>query len=95
MKSAYELAMERFEKEHPEESKPLTEAQKKALADLDEKYRSKLAEREIFLKEKLVQAQRSGQREEAEAIQKQIASERTRIEEEREAAKEKVRQQKN
>ena len=43
MKSAYELAMERLQKTSP--SLSLTEEQKKALAEIDSKYRAKIAEK--------------------------------------------------
>ena len=52
MKSAYELAMERLNSEDPQE-KTLTDEQKLALSEIDEKYRAKAAEREIFLEQKL------------------------------------------
>ena len=48
MKSAYELAMERLAKESPVDS--ITEEQKVAIAEVDKKYSSKIAEREVFLK---------------------------------------------
>ena len=48
MKSAYELAMERLQKTTP--SLALTEEQKKELAEIDSKYRAKIAEKELFLK---------------------------------------------
>ena len=47
MKSAYELAMERLQKESPDQS--LSEEKKAELAELDNLYKSKLAEREVFL----------------------------------------------
>jgi hypothetical protein len=90
MKSAYELAMERLNSEEPQE-KPLSEDQKKALAEIDEKYRAKAAEREIFLKQKLGDAISKGDMQEAGAIRKQISSEKRRIEDDCEAAKEKIR----
>jgi len=90
MKSAYELAMKRLNSEEPQE-KPLSEDQKKALAEIDERYRAKAAEREIFLKQKLGDAISKGEMREAEAIRKQISSEKRRIEDDCEAAKDKVR----
>lgn len=90
MKSAYELAMERLNSEDPQE-KTLTEEQKLALSEIDEKYRAKAAEREIFLKQKLGDAVSKGEMQEAEAIRKQVSSEKRRIEDDCEAAKDKVR----
>ena len=91
MKSAYELAMERLKQDDSGDEKPLTEETKKSLAEVDEKYKAKIAEREIFLSQKLQDALSKGDMNEAEAIRTQMASEKTRLEEEREAAKEKIR----
>ncbi|PYJ69688.1 MAG: hypothetical protein DME76_08170 [Verrucomicrobia bacterium] len=89
MKSAYELAMERLEKTSP--SLPLTEDQKKELAEIDSKYRAKIAEKELFLKDQIRKAQAAGNLEEMESLQKQLASEIRRLQEECEARKEKLR----
>src|SRR5215510_11757189 len=51
MKSAYELAMERLQKASP--SLSLNDEQKKELADVDSSYRAKIAEKELFLKERI------------------------------------------
>lgn len=91
MKSAYELAMERLAKSDPSGSKPLTAEQKSRLAEIDRVYKGKLAEREIFLKKQLEDAFADQKLEEAEKIKQQLASERTRIEEERDEEKERVR----
>jgi hypothetical protein len=91
MKSAYELAMERLAKSDPSAKKPLDPAQKAKLAEIDRRYQGKLAEREIFLKQQLEGALAAGNAEELEKIKKQIASERARLEEDREAEKNKVR----
>ena len=89
MKSAYELAMERLEKASP--STPLTEDQKKEIAEVDSVYRAKIAEREVFLKDQIRNAQTTGKLEEAQSIEKQLASEMRRLQEECEAKKEKLR----
>jgi len=91
MKSAYELAMERLSKSDPESSKPLTSEQKARLAEIDRVYTGKLAEREIFLNQRLVAAIADGKPDETEKIKKQISSEKARIEEERDDEKESVR----
>ena len=90
MKSAYELAMERLAKSDPA-SKPLDAKQKARLAEIDLVYKSKLAEREIFLRQQLEQAYAAQNAEDVGKIEKQMGSERTRLEEEREAEKDKVR----
>jgi hypothetical protein len=94
MKSAYELAMERLAKSDPSASAPLTPEQKSRLAEIDRVYKGKLAEREIFLKQQLEQALSDQKMEEVEKIKKQIASERARLDEEREEEKEQVRKKK-
>lgn len=93
MKSAYELAMERLAKSDPEANKPLTAEQKKRLAEIDRVYQGKLAEREIFLKKQLDDALANQKYEEIEKIRQQLASERARIDEDREAEKNRVRAQ--
>jgi len=89
MKSAYELAMERLQKASP--SLSLTDKQKKELAELDSKYRAKIAEQELFLKGQIRKAQAEGKFEDAESLQKQLASEIRRLQDACEAKKEKLR----
>jgi hypothetical protein len=92
MKSAYELAMERLDKSSP--TTKVSAAQKKALAEMDALYASKIAEREIFLKDELAKASAKGDWEAIEQMQKQIVSEKKSLNAEREEKKEKIRQQK-
>jgi hypothetical protein len=89
MKSAYELAMERLQKGSP--SLSLTDEQKKELGDLDSKYRAKIAEKELFLKDQIRKAQTEGKVEDLESLEKQFASEVRRLKDECEAKKEKLR----
>jgi hypothetical protein len=89
MKSAYELAMERLEKAVP--SLALTEDQKKQLADIDSAYRAKIAEKELFLKDQIQKAQGVGKFDEVESLEKQLASEIRRLQEDCETKKEKLR----
>jgi hypothetical protein len=89
MKSAYELAMERLEKSSP--SLALSEDQKKELADVGSLYRAKIAEKELFLKNQINKAQSAGKFDEMEPLEKQLASEIRRLQEECEAKKEKLR----
>jgi len=89
MKSAYELAMERLQQTSP--SLSLTDEQKKELAELDSKYRAKIAEKELFLKEQIRKAQTEGKFEDLESLQKQLASDVRRLQDECEAKKEKLR----
>jgi hypothetical protein len=94
MKSAYELAMERLSKSDPDASRPLTAEKKARLAEVDTVYKGKLAEREIFLKKQLDEAYAARKAEDVEKIQKQLVSERARLEEDRETEKERVRRAK-
>jgi hypothetical protein len=91
MKSAYELAMERLAKSDPDSAKPLSEETKARLAELDRVYKGKLAEREIFLKQRLDAALAESNPDEIAKIKKQMADEKARLEEEREAEKNAVR----
>jgi protein-arginine kinase activator protein McsA len=90
MKSAYELAMERLAKSDPS-SRPLTAEQKQRLAEIDRVFQGKIAEREIFLKQQLEAALAKQEFDEADKVRKQIASEKARLEEEREDEKQRVR----
>jgi hypothetical protein len=89
MKSAYELAMERLQKASP--SLSLTEEQKKELAEIDSKYRAKIAEKELFLRDQIRKAQADGKVDDIDSLEKQLASEVRRLQEECEASKEKLR----
>lgn len=93
MKSAYELAMERLNANDPEGRQPLSEEQKAELQQIDQRYRAKIAEREVFLQKQLVDARGNGDFEAISQLEKQLSNERARLEDEREAAKEKVRKQ--
>ena|SRR5215210_6625002 len=89
MKSAYELAMERLEKQSP--TAKLTEEQKREIAEIDSVFKARIAERELFLKEQLAKAQAAGQHDEIAALEKQLSSELRRLQEDCEAKKEKIR----
>ena len=91
MKSAYELAMERLAKSDPDANKPLTAEKKARLAEIDSLYKGKIAEREIFLQQRLDAALAEGKYEDVEQLRAQVKSERARLEEERDEEKERVR----
>ena len=91
MKSAYELAMERLAQSDPTAGKTLTPEQKARLAEIDRVYKGKTAEREIFLQERLEAARAADKADDVEKIKRQLTNERARLEEEREAEKDKVR----
>ena len=89
MKSAYELAMERLQKNAPVIT--LTDDQKAQLAEIDSQFRAKIAEKELFLKEQITKAIGTGKFDEVEQLQQQLATEKRRLEEDRENKKEKLR----
>jgi hypothetical protein len=90
MKSAYELAMERLNKKEPQQK--VSAEQKKALADLDSLYASKIAEREVFLKGEIASAAIRGDYEAHESLQKQLTADRNNLRAELEEKKNKVRE---
>ena len=89
MKSAYELAMERLEKQSP--SSKLTDDQRAQLAEIDSLYKSKMAEKELLLSDQIRLERAAGKTSEVEKLQQQLASELRRLTEERESKKENVR----
>jgi hypothetical protein len=90
MKSAYELAMERLEKESP--SIKLTDDQRSQLAEIDSLYKSKMAEKELLLKEQIQREHAAGKFKEVESLQQQLSSELRRLAQECESKKESVRE---
>ena len=59
MKSAFELAMERLEKESP--TQELTEDQKAKLSELSKVYEAKIADKELFLNREIAKAEEAGE----------------------------------
>ncbi len=92
MKSAYELAMERLNKQSPPVK--LTEQQKKEIAELESKYKAKIAEREIALKDQIAAAAVAGDSEKIEKLEEELARERRKLLAELEEKKDLVRQAK-
>lgn len=89
MKSAYELAMEKLEQSAP--SVKLTDEARAQLADIDEKFRAKIAERELFLDDLIAKATSEGRISELPEISEQKTREIAKLERQREEAKEKLR----
>ena len=90
MKSSYELAMERLNKNSP--ATKLTAAQKKQLAELDSKYTAKIAEREIALNGEIAKAADDFQKE--ESLREQLMTDRKKLQADLEEKKEQIRSQK-
>jgi hypothetical protein len=87
MKTAYELAMERLNKNAP--SVKLSDARKKELAELDAKYAAKIAEREIALNAEVAKV--AGDFEKEESLRQQLIAERKKLQAELEDKKEQAR----
>lgn len=81
--------MERLEKNQP--SVLLNDEQKKQLAEIDATSRAKIAQKELFLRDRIREAQNAGKFDEVEALEKQLTSEIRRLQEDCEAKKEKLR----
>ena len=90
MKSAYELAMERLEKQSP--AVKITDEQRQALAGIDATYKAKIAEREVFLSSQITKAAEARDATEVENIRLQLSREVRRLQEECEAKKAKLRE---
>jgi hypothetical protein len=89
MKSAYELAMERLQKAEP--TKVLSDDQKRQIAEIDETFKAKIAEREVFLKDQIAKALKGGSTDEAGDLEKQLTAEVRRLRGDCEEKKEKLR----
>jgi len=89
MKSAFELAMERLEKESP--TQELTEEQKAKLSELSKVYEAKIADKELFLNGEIAKAEAAGEFDQIEQLTKQLVSERKVLEDELEQKKNEVR----
>jgi len=89
VKSAYELAMERLRKGQPDAPR-LSDEQRKAIAEIDRRYRAKIAEREIMARDDLLKA---GDAETAERIRQRLSDDVSRLRTECEAEKDRVRSQ--
>ena len=88
MKSAYELAMERMGGDN---DKPLNDEQKEKIAEIDTKYKAKIAERKIFLEKSVDDAVAKSDQAEAEEARKILAQEISSLEEKAESEKDKIR----
>jgi len=90
MKSAYELAMERLERQAP--TQQLTPKQKSAIAEIESVYKARIAERELLIKGEIDKAIAAGKFDEMESLHKQLAMDTRRLTEECETKKAKARE---
>lgn len=88
MKSAYELAMERM---GGSDDKPLDDNQKEKIAQIETRYKAKIAERKIFLEKSVEDALAKGDQAEAEEARKILSQEIISLEEKAESEKDKIR----
>lgn len=88
MKSAYELAMERLEKESPS-GPALTDEKKAQLAEIDNKIEAKIAERKILGENELKQTM--GNPAEIQVVKARMQEDLRRLEADREEQKDAVR----
>jgi hypothetical protein len=86
MKSSYEIAMERLNKNAP--TIKTTAKQKKELAELDSRYAAKIAEREIALSREINEVRDA---EKEEMLRDQLVQERKKLQADLEEKKERVR----
>jgi hypothetical protein len=90
MKSSYELAMERLQKQAP--TVKLSAKQKAALAELDSQFAARIAQRELALMDEITRAQSNGKDEEADQLRAQLVHDRAKLQAELEEKKDLVRQ---
>jgi len=81
--------MERLAKDQP--IVKLTDDQKKQLAEVDSTFKARIAEKQLFLKGEIQKALSAGKLEEVESLEKQLASDIKRLQEDCETKKEKLR----
>ena len=81
MKSAYELAMERLAKSEP--ALNVTDEQRAAIGEIDDKFKAKIAERELFLNDLIAKAIGSGNYHEIDGLKTQLARETASLRSER------------
>ena len=72
--------------------KPLTNEQKEKIAEIDSKYKAKIAERKIFIEKSLNDAKALGNEEEIELIRRQLNEEVSDLETKAESEKDKIRE---
>ncbi len=92
MKSAYELAMERLNKQAP--TVKLSDAQKKEIAELESLYKSKIAERELATKREMDEAAEKSDFDVMLKAEQQLERDKKKLTADLEEKKEAVRQRK-
>ena len=93
MKTAYELAMERLEKESPSSAKKLTDDQKKRLAEVENEAQAQIAERRIMTEKRINELSMEGKTDEIQKAQEELTADIRKIEEKKEEKKNQIRQE--
>ncbi len=88
MKSAYELAMEKLDQSSPRPT--LSDEQRKLIAEIEDKFKAKIAEKELFLGEQISKAMQNGQFDQIAPLEEQRSREIQRLRSESENEKEKI-----
>ncbi len=91
LKSAYELAMARLE-EKQGKTAALSAGQKKALGEIEQQAKARLAEIEIMMGQRIAAAREKGDAEEFQKLEQQKLSDIARARERAESDRERVRQ---
>ena len=69
---------------------PLSDEQKKQIAEIDSRYKAKVAERKIFLEKSISEALQKENQEEVDLLRRQVAEEVASLENKAELEKEKI-----
>ena len=88
MKSAYELAMEKLDESNPQPK--LNDEQRKVIAEIDDKFKAKIAEKEVFLGDQITKAMEAGQYDQIPPLEEQRTRELQRLRNDCEAEKQKI-----
>ncbi len=91
LKSAWEVALEKLEAAGTDSVKKLTSRQKEAIAEVRNKFRARIAEKEISVQDALKAAAASGDAAQIRTFSGQFSDERRRLEREMESQVEKIR----
>ena len=89
MKSAFEKALERFSNSG-ESQRTLSESQKARIAEINNLYQAKIAERETFLRSRIATARAQGDAKEAAELEDQLHRDLASIKADWEAKKQKI-----
>lgn len=92
MKSAYELAMEKLDKSSPKPK--LSDAQREAIAKIDDTFKAKIAEKELFLGDQITQAMEGERYDQIPLLEEQRSREIQKFRSDCESEKDKVHAEK-